>query len=397
MGYWVVGLAIGGAVVIASPLIATRWIHAGALQPGVVKQAGASMGILLALQWPISLYQGGLLGLQRQVLLNGIAIAAGTLRGAGAAMVLWFVSPTVTAFFTWQIIVTAAHAAAMAAELWRSLPHAGRSSRVNLAVFWRIRTFAGGLTGMLTSLSPHANGQGSTHQDAQPGGVRLLHIGRHSGVAVTTVAVQVFNGVFPRFATQVAAGDKWDLARLYHQSSELLALLIFPAGGRAVAVCQRLAVGGPDPIGGGNRRSRWSWFGYGALHFAVLHLPHALQLAYGWTSLCFLRSLVSVVLIVPVLILMIRRFGAIGAASSWLALNLVTFLVEVPIMHRRLLRGEMWRWYGQDLGLPMLAAGVVAGAGRWLNPHGATGVGATPTLVVFSRPRSQVRRWPHPG
>ena len=147
-GYWLVGLAIGVVVVTASPLIATRWIHAGALQPGVVKHAVASMGILLALQWPITLYQGGLLGLQRQVLLNGIGIAAGTLRSGGAVLVLWLVSPTVTAFFAWQIVASALHTAAIALALWRSLPDGGAAARVKPALFTHVRAFAGGMAGI---------------------------------------------------------------------------------------------------------------------------------------------------------------------------------------------------------------------------------------------------------
>ncbi len=62
------------------------------------------------------------------------------------------------------------------------------------------------------------------------------------GAAVTTVAVQVFNGVFPRFATQVASANETDLARVYHQSSQLLGVLIFPL---AAALSSRFASGLP--------------------------------------------------------------------------------------------------------------------------------------------------------
>ena len=142
------GLTIGAAVVTASPFLATRWIHAGTLPPGAVKHAVASMGILLALQWPITLYQGGLLGLQRQVLLNGIAIAAGTLRSGGAVLVLWLVSPTVTAFFAWQIVASAVHTAAIALALWKSLPASGSPPKVRPALFTHVRAFAGGMAGI---------------------------------------------------------------------------------------------------------------------------------------------------------------------------------------------------------------------------------------------------------
>ena len=41
-------------------------------------------------------------------------------------------------------------------------------------------------------------------------------------------------------------------------------------------------------------------------------------------------------------------------------------------MHRRLLRKEMWRWYGRDVALPLLAVLVVAFLGWNVVPRGAS-------------------------
>jgi hypothetical protein len=46
----------------------------------------------------------GLMGLQRQVLLNAINMVANTLRGIGAVLLLWLVSLTIQAYFLWQIV-----------------------------------------------------------------------------------------------------------------------------------------------------------------------------------------------------------------------------------------------------------------------------------------------------
>ena len=81
-----------------------------------------------------------------------------------------------------------------------------------------------------------------------------------------------------------------------------------------------------------------------------------------------MKSIVGVILMVPLMIVLIRHFGAMGAAASWATLNIAAVFVEVPIMHRRLLKGEMWRWYGEDLGLPLATACLVAGVGRLLIP-----------------------------
>jgi O-antigen/teichoic acid export membrane protein len=67
-GYWLIGLVIGTAILAAARLIATDWIKAGSFQLHSVQQAVVIMAILAFFQWPISFYQGGLIGLGQQVL-----------------------------------------------------------------------------------------------------------------------------------------------------------------------------------------------------------------------------------------------------------------------------------------------------------------------------------------
>jgi hypothetical protein len=89
-------------------------------------------------------------------------------------------------------------------------------------------------------------------------------------------------------------------------------------------------------------------------------------LAFGWTSLSFFKSVIAVILLVPLIIYMTIHYGAIGAAGVWLVSNMGMFFFEIPIMHRRVLRKEKWRWYFQDVCLPLVVCIFVAGLGRIL-------------------------------
>ena len=93
-------------------------------------------------------------------------------------------------------------------------------------------------------------------------------------------------------------------------------------------------------------------------------LPYGLQLAHGWTKLSLLKTLIAVILLVPFIIYMTAHYGATGAAIAWLILNLSMFIFEIPIMHRRLLCQEKWRWYWNDVGFPIAIVIVIAGLGR---------------------------------
>ena len=100
----------------------------------------------------------------------------------------------------------------------------------------------------------------------------------------------------------------------------------------------------------------------------LMNLPYALQLAYGWTRLAFYTNVAAVLLLAPTLVLVTKRYGAVGAASVWVVLNAGYVLISMQIMHRLLLKGEKWRWYREDVGLPLAATLLVAGVGRWLLP-----------------------------
>ena len=97
---------------------------------------------------------------------------------------------------------------------------------------------------------------------------------------------------------------------------------------------------------------------------ALMDIPHALQWSFGWTRLSFFRNLLGVGLLLPLIVYMTAKFGATGAASVWLILNLGYVLFEVPLMHHQLLRSEKWRWYLQDVLIPIVAALVVAASGK---------------------------------
>src|SRR6266403_3735277 len=70
VGYWLIGVAIGALVLAAAPVIAAHWIKASAISVRAVSHAVMIMGVLSIFQWPLSFYQGALMGLRRQVLFN---------------------------------------------------------------------------------------------------------------------------------------------------------------------------------------------------------------------------------------------------------------------------------------------------------------------------------------
>jgi len=384
--YWAVGLLISVIVIVLSPFIAHRWVNAENLSPNTVQTAIMIMGLAVAFQWPIGLYSGGLMGLQRQVLLNGINVVMATFRGVGAVLVLWLVSPTIDAFFSWQIVVSVVHIGLIVFFLWRSLPDAAEPPRFRRELLLNIWRFAAGMTGitvLVTILMQLDKVILSRMLSLEMFGYYTLA----SVVAMTLYRfiAPVFSATYPRLTNLVALGAAEEILDLYHKSAQLVSVLILPAA-LVVALFSKevLLLWTQNPETAEHTHLLVSILIMGTAINGLMNIPYALQLAYGWTRLTFLCNLVSVLILVPLLISLTKWYGGVGAACVWVVLNVGYILVAIPIMHRRLLPTEKWRWYSIDVGLPFGVALLVAGAFRLVLPMPVNNLALGANIVVIS-------------
>jgi len=70
-------------------------VHAQHLSASSITRSIVLMGVIVACQFPLALYQAGLAGRQRQVLLNGITTTMVTIRTLGAVVLIWRVAASI--------------------------------------------------------------------------------------------------------------------------------------------------------------------------------------------------------------------------------------------------------------------------------------------------------------
>ena len=105
---------------------------------------------------------------------------------------------------------------------------------------------------------------------------------------------------------------------------------------------------------------------------SLMVLPYTLQLAHGWTKLVFFQNVISTILLVPLMILMVKIYGAIGAPIVWIILNAGYLFIMIPLMHKRILTSEMKQWYLLDIGAPLLIIAGIVLIARFLLPVDAS-------------------------
>jgi O-antigen/teichoic acid export membrane protein len=372
VGYWAVGLVMGAVIVAAAPTIAARWLQASAIPAPTLVRALAIMGVVTALQWPLSFYEGGLVGLQRQVAFNVLKIAVVTFGGIGTVLVLWRVAPTVTAYFGWQVVVAGVNVGLLALLTWRSLPPSSKAAAFVPRLVRENWHFAAGMSGIAISgilLSQLDKLLLSRLLPLETFGYYAL-AAVVSGVVPMLVAGPVFSAVFPQLTRHSAARDDTATSLLYHRGTQLMAVLV-AAVASVIAVYSReiLVAWTRDRAAAEAAAPIVSVLVVGMGLNALMAMPYALQLAHGWTGLGLRINAVLIAVVVPALLLVTPRYGPVGAAAVWLGSNLLYMAIGVPLTHRRILPGEGARWVLADVVPPTLAAFAVVGGARWLLPR----------------------------
>jgi O-antigen/teichoic acid export membrane protein len=360
LSYWTIGAIIGAAIALAAPLITKNWLHSTAVSQSSLHSLVLVIALLIFCRWPMSFYGGGLSGLERQVLLSWVSLLFSCARNFGAALVILLLSPTIYAFFIWQLAINCIQTFTLATLLWQCLP-AGSRPVPRLSLVYSIRRFAGGVTAV-TVVSMILTELDKLVISKQ---LSLEAFGYYSlswqiAGSLYLISSPVFSALFPAFARHASKHDTRRLAESYHHAAQLISVLVLPVATTFIFLARQLIYAWT----GSQQTASHTWLTAslltaGTAFNCIVSIPYALQLAYGCTALAFWTNLVSTFVAVPLLILLTARFGCPGAASVWLLINASYLLTQVQLMHTRYLTGERLRWYLDDLAIPLLACVVV--------------------------------------
>jgi O-antigen/teichoic acid export membrane protein len=368
--YWIVGIFVGASLLALSPWIAEKWIRSPGVPLHSIRNAIAIIGLLIAIQWPSSLYIGGLMGSQRQVLLNVIQAIAAILQSGGAVLVLWLIAPTIEAYFLWQIIIVLFLTISLRICLLVSLPSSCSKPVFKMDFLLSHWKFSAGMTAITILASVLTQGDKVILSRILPlksFGYYILAF--NAANALGYIVYPFFSSLFPRFSQLAAEVDTKGISVLYHTGSQFVSAVLLPV---AMALCffpkEILSFWLRDPETVANTYRILSLLACGTAINSLMILPLCLQLSHGWTRLSLLKNIIASCVFIPALFVLAIRWGAIGAAFVWISLNLGYLIFEIPLMHRRLLKGETVQWYLVDVGLPLAISFVVFILAKFLLP-----------------------------
>jgi O-antigen/teichoic acid export membrane protein len=344
--YWLIALAAGIMIVFLAPLIAQHWINAQQLSPEQLTTAIQLMGVAVALQFPFALYQGGLMGLQHQILVNAVNAVIGTLRAGGAVLVLWLVSPSITAFMGWQVVAGLVGSLTFMGLLWRNLPKHEKHPRFNWAILKELWRYA------ITVAANAMIGVAITQSDKiiVSALLPLTHFAYYSLAAtiastIWIIITSVNNAVFPKFVALHQNNNYPDAASLLQKTSLLMSMLLLPIAAILTLYSHDILFLWTNNINVANNAEFITiLMVIGSAINGMSSVPAYAASAFGWPQLQLKVNLVQSFVVIPLLIYFVTKYGAVGGAFVWLFINSSFLFILTPLFFGKFLTSESADW-----------------------------------------------------
>jgi len=353
----VVAVLIVAVLIAIAPWIASNWVKPVSLSSDSVALAISIMGIMAALRFLEGLYRGAILGFSDQVWLSYMTVIISTLRSVGGIAVLAYVSPTISAFFIWQVVISIISLLFLVTRVYKALPSPQYKGFFRFKVMAEKWTFMRGvlITSLLSILLSNADKVLLSKQvSLKEFGLYTL-AGTLSG-AIMLLANPLTQSFYPKLIEH-AGSDRYLLSKYYHQLTKLIVMSVIPFALLMIFFGETIF---------------FAWTGshdhavevsailvplsIGTAILAIMTAPYYLQLSVGLTSFAAKINIVAFIIQLPLLLVFINRFGSLGAAWVWVALNIYYLSISVPIMHKFILEKELYRWYLDSLIKPVTIA-----------------------------------------
>lgn len=359
---YIISLIIGIAVVFAAPLIVRYWLNVPEIVTADSILAVRLMGFAIVMQFPTSFYGGCLNGFQRQLGLNLINIIGSTVRSGGAVLVLWLISPSIQAFFAWQVLGSFGMLIALRWLYLNALGKTEKKLNFSLQSLINKRRFLSGMglinitSFILTQLDKII--LSSTLALAAFGYYSLAWM--LGNALVARLAGPIFNAYYPRMAQLKELNNSEAMLKAYDNGCKVISMMAIPLSlWLAIFSYEILLLWSKNNLIAYHASGALSVISVGTMLNAFMHMPYAIQLTHNYTRLTILQNIVTIIFIGPLTWYLATNYSLTMAALPWLVTNALGVIIIAPIMHKKLDLSGLKGWYLGALILPTGCVGMI--------------------------------------
>ena len=350
--YWGIGIGIGLLLLIASPYLAKGWFSGSDIPVQTVSYVFIILAFTLAARWPYGLYSSGLRGMQHQVVLNGFEIFWNLSKSVGSWLVLKYISPTITAFLWYQLIITFLQTSGIFFLLWNYLPARNHPLKFDLLVLRNISRYAGGMgiSAIMASLLAQLD-KIVVSKMVSNTVFGYYSIANNIAMLVFSVSLPIFIAILPYFTKEVKEGNTNKLIIDFHYYAKLLSTLLLPFG--IIIICNAkvvLLLWMKNEIIAEKSALILQWLMAGTLCNALMMPVHTLLLAKARIRFMLYSQVIELTCMIPLIWFLVDRFGVSGGAMGVFVLFCGYLLIQAPMIFRVTnFKQLIFNWYFKDI------------------------------------------------
>lgn len=347
------------SIILLSDYISENFLKTNMFSRNQISYFIKLIGIGIGFQLFSTLYEGGLMGLQKQVLANKIKIIWSLFRSGIVIIPLLYI-PTLEVYFIWQIacnlILLVVFKIVTAKELKSNVKPL--FSRKMLSNNWKYALGMMGIAFISAIIIQIDKLVTSKVLDLETFGHYSL--ATTIGQVPLLVATPIIMAIFPVFSFLVSTKNLQQKTENFHKFAFLITVITAP-----IVACIFLY---SIPI-----VNFWT----GNIHIAITInntvkililggfflclqlMPYYIALANGHTRTNIITGILSLIFIIPLIVYSVKKYGMIGASFPWLIINFISFIVISYYIINKFLPNQLYKWFKLDIFIPIVITTLI--------------------------------------
>lgn len=353
------GIAALGALILLmlSQTIATKWLNIEGIPKTEVILCIQIMSVSIGLRWIGGLYRGIISGSEDLVWLSFFTIIISTLKFIFVIPAMWAYGKTPTVFFLYQLTIAVIETTVLYLRNKKLLPKIKNSIKIG----WSLSPIKPHLKFALSVALTSSLWVTVTQTDKLilSGTLSLKEYGFFTLAALIAGSIMMLSGpvsnaLIPRLARLNAENSESILISTYRSATRLITIpasiitLTFAFFSKEILLIWSGSIEISE-----NSSAILVGYAIGNGIMIISSLPTHLQVAKGDLKIHMAGSIIFSLLLLPTTIFTSLKFGAIGAAYTWLFVNLIYFILLPPIIHKRFYNDLHTQWLINDVLKPL--------------------------------------------
>jgi len=372
--YFIIVSFIIISVFFFADFIVQNWLNIEDLDSIQTKNGIQIMGAALGLNFLSRLYQGGLLGLEKQVLSNVLQITWGALKNGGVILALIFIDKNLIVFFSWQMGINILYVVILRFVLIRSLKKRNTFSwyiKEDLKMLKTIWKYATGM--LIISVIAAINSQFDkliVSNSFTVSELTVYTVAYSLAMIPVILSGPIAMAIFPRLVKYYDNKQEEMFKTVFNNSFVLIVLLAGSAGVLLVLYAEffiliwtqkkDIAAAAAFPAG---------LLLIGQVFLAFQVMPYNLSLAKGNTKITIKIGAITTLIFIPLVFILTKYYGMKGAATAWLISSSIMTPIYITTVLKKLTNFSILQWLFKYLLQPFALIIIGNALFYFIKPH----------------------------